>query len=111
MSGKLELLMKELKAHFKKNGKLEKENDGAAVISFNEKNRALISMEEDRVEVIWGDIKDAKDLDIEKYKNKKEKIHIDQSVIQTVNGTGSPISLEPIKADSIEEVADTVVAE
>ena len=106
MTGKLELLLKELKAHFKKNGKLEKENNGAAVYSFNEKNRVLVCMEEDAVRVIWGDIKEVKDLDIEKYKNTKEKIRIDQSVIQTVNGSGSPIALAP--ADSIVEAADSV---
>lgn len=111
MSGKLELLMKELKAHFKKNGKLEKENNGAAVFSINEKNRAMICMEEDRVDVIWGDIKDVNDLDIDKYKNNKEKIHIDQTVIQTVNGTGNPISLAPFETDSVEENVDTVAVD
>jgi hypothetical protein len=111
MTGKLELLLKELKAHFKKNGKLEKENNGAAVFSFSEKNRAMIYMEEDRVGIIWGDIKEAKDLDIEKYKNTKEKINIDQSVIQNVNGSGSPISLAPADNDTIEEVVDTVAVD
>lgn len=105
MTGKLDLLLKELKAHFKKNGKLEKENNGAAVYTVNEKNRVLISMKEDRVSVIWGDIKDVKDLDIDEYKNIKEKISIDQSVIQTVNGSGNPISLAPT-----EEPVDSVAA-
>lgn len=99
MSGKLELLLKELKAHFKKNGKLEKENNGAAVYTINEKNRAMVYLEEDAVRVIWGDIKDVKDLDIDKYKNTKEKISIDQSVIQTVNGSGNPIMLSPNKEE------------
>ena len=108
MKGKLELLLKELKAHFKKYGKIEKENNGAAVFSINEKNRAKMYMEENSVSVIWGDIKEVKDLDIDEYKNTKEKIHIDQSVIQTVNGTGSPISLAPADNDSIEEVVDSV---
>ena len=106
MTGKLELLLKELKAHFKKNGKLEKENNGAAVYSINEKNRVLIYMKEDGVAVIWGNIKDAKDIDIDEYKNIKEKISIDQSVIQTVNGMGNPISLAPA-----EEQVDTLVAD
>ena len=97
-----------MKAHFKKYGKIEKENNGAAVFSINEKNRAKMYMEENSVSVIWGDIKEVKDLDIDEYKNTKEKIHIDQSVIQTVNGTGSPISLAPADNDSIEEVVDSV---
>lgn len=106
MTGKLELLLKELKAHFKKNGKLEKENNGAAVYTINEKNRAMVYMEEDAVRVIWGDIKDVKELDIDQYKNTKEKISIDQSVIQTVNGSGNPISLAPN-----EEVVDSLSAD
>ena len=68
-------------------------------------------MEEDRVEVLWGDIKAVKDIDIEEYKNTKEKINIDQSVIQTVNGSGNPISLAPVDNDSIEEVVDSVAAD
>lgn len=111
MTGKLELLLKELKAHFKKNGKLEKENNGAAVYTINDNNRVKVYMEEDRVEVIWGDIKAVKDIDIEEYKNTKEKINIDQSVIQTVNGSGNPISLAPVDNDSIEEVVDSVAAD
>ena len=106
MSGKLELLLKELKAHFKKNGTLEKENDGAAVYTLDSKNRAMVFMSENSVSAIWGDIKEVKDLDIEKYKGNKEKINIDNSVIQTVNGNGMPISLAP--ADSTEVVVDSV---
>ena len=106
MRGKLGLLLKELKAHFKKYGKLEKENGSAAVYTINEKNRAEIYMTEDAVSVIWGDIKPVNELDIDQYKDTEEKIKIDESIIQTVNGYGNPISLAPH-----EEVADTVVAD
>ena len=68
--------------------------------------RALVFMEENSVNVIWGNIKDVKDIDIDKYQNTKEKIHIDQSVIQTVNGSGSPIMLSPVEADTLE--ADSI---
>lgn len=101
MTGKLDTLLKELKAHFKKNGKLEKENNGAAVFTINEKNRALLYMKEDAVSVIWGDIKSVDKLDIEEYKDTKEKINIDESIIQTVNGMGNPIRLSPVEADSV----------
>ena len=81
MAGKLELLLKELKAHFKKNCKIEKENNGAAVLSSNNDTRVVISMEEDGVSVHMGtNFKPAKDIDIEKYENSKERIIIDNSV-------------------------------
>lgn len=111
MTGKLELLLKELKAHFKKNGKLEKENNGAAVFTINDNNRVLIYMKEDGVYVIWGNIKDAKDIDIDEFKNIKEKINIDQSVIQTVNGSGNPISLAPNEEDADIEEVDSVAVD
>ena len=106
MRGKMELLLKEIKAFFKKFGKVEKENNGAAVLTINDKNRVKIFMDDDDVTVIWGDIKPVKDLDIEEYKDKKEKIEIDQSIIQTVNGMGNPIKLSPAEADSV--VADSI---
>lgn len=108
MQGKLGLLLKELKAHFKKYGKLEKENSGAAVFTINEKNRVLMYMKEDGVSVIWGDIKSVDKLDIEEYKDTEEKIKVDESIIQTVNGMGNPINLAPIDTDSIAEVVDSV---
>ena len=73
MTGKLELLLKELKAHFKKNGTLEKENDGAAVYTINSKNRVMVFMAENYVSAIWGDIKEVKDLDIENTKEVKKR--------------------------------------
>ncbi len=108
MSGKLELALKEFKAFFKKIGKLEKENNGAAVFSLNDKHNAVITMEEDHVTVMWGNIKSVKDIDISKYENLKEKIQIDHSIIETVNGSGSPINFRPIDTDSIEEVVDSI---
>jgi vacuolar-type H+-ATPase subunit B/Vma2 len=42
-------------------------------------------------------------LDIDEYKDTKEKIKIDDSIIQTVNGTGNPIDLSPsvVEADTV----------
>lgn len=108
MKGKLNLALKELKARFKKYGTVVKENNGAAVISIDEKNRAKIYMTEDAVSVIWGDIKPVDKLDIDEYKDIKEKIKIDESIIQTVNGMGRPILLDKdadeIDTDSVEVV-------
>lgn len=109
MQGKLGLLLKELKAHFKKNGKLEKENEGAAVYTINEKNRVMVYMKEDAVSVIWGDIKSVGKLDIDEYKDTEEKIVIDESIIQTVNGMGNPIRLSPIEADTVDVDSVAVV--
>lgn len=111
MRGKMELLLKELKAFFKKYGTIEKENNGAVVLTINEKNRVKICMDDNDVMVIWGDIKPVKDLDIEEYKDKKEKIKIDQSIIQTVNGMGNPIKLSREETDSIKEKVDSVAVE
>ena len=99
MMGKLDLLLKELKAHFKKNGQVEKENNGAAYIKYNDKNKAIIYMEEDGVTLHMGNLKEANEFDIEQYENNKEKISIDNSVIQTVNGSGIPIRLSPINSE------------
>ena len=106
MAGKSELLLKELKAHFKKFGTVEKENNGAMVLTINEKNRAKLFMDEDGVTVIWGDIKNVKDIDISEYENVKEKVVIDQTVIQNVNGQGNPIKLSSVVADSV--AVDTI---
>ena len=110
MKGKLGLLLKELKAYFKKKGKLEKENNGAAVYTINEKNRVMVYMKEDAISVIWGDIKSVDKLDIDEYKNSEEKINVDESIIQTVNGMGNPIRLAPIEEDTI-AVVDSISAE
>ena len=111
MAGKSEMLLKELKAHFMKSGKVEKENNGAAILTINEKNRVMMYIDEDGVMVIWGDIKDVKDLDISEYENVKEKIDIDQTVIQNVNGQGAPILLSPTKKDSTEVEPDSISVE
>ena len=65
-------------------------------------------MEEDGVSVIWGDIKSVDKLNIDEYKNPEEKIKIDETIIQTVNGMGKPIRLSPLENDSISEVVDSV---
>ena len=101
MNGKLGMLLKELKAHFKKYGKIEKENAGAAVLTINEKNRVMIYMKDNSVTAIWGDLKEVNELDIEEYKDIEEKIQIDESIIQTVNGSGSPIVLSPAAEDTV----------
>lgn len=113
MSGKLDVLLKELKAHFKKYGELVKENNGAAVFSFNENKRLVMYMEEDCVTLIWGDLKslDVLEDDIEKYKETKEKIRVEDSIIQNVNSMGAPIKLSNIEASTDTVSVDTVVVE
>ncbi len=109
MKGKLELALKELKARFTKYGKLEKENNGAAVFTINDKNRAIIYLTEDAIYLGWGDIKPVNKLDIEEYKDVKEKIKVDETIIQTINGMGKPIQLEPVDSDSIAVVDPATV--
>lgn len=111
MQGKLGLLLKELKARYKKYGKLEKENSGAAVFTINEKNRVMMFLEEGSVTVIWGQIKSVNELDIDEYKNTEEKIKVDESIIQTVNGMGNPINFAPVDTDSIVEVVDSLAVD
>ena len=111
LNGKLELLLKELKARFKKYGKLEKENNGAAVFTISSNNRAIMYLKDDAVYLLWGDIKSVDKLDIDEYKDTKEKIRIDDSIIQTVNGRGNPIFLNSVDADSVEVVDSVAVVD
>ena len=113
LNGKLELLLKELKARFKKYGKVEKENSGAAVFTISNTNRATMYLKDDTVYLIWGDIKSVDKLDIEEYKDTKEKIRIDDSIIQTVNGKGFPINFgsPTVDTDSVEVVDSVAVVE
>ena len=76
-SGKLRLKLREvfneLLSRFKNMGKVEKENNGAAVITLNNGKRALVAMEKDNVFALWGEIKQVKDIDIDEYKDVKEE--------------------------------------
>ncbi|MBQ4445858.1 MAG: WG repeat-containing protein [Prevotella sp.] len=76
-TGKLRLklhdVFAELSSRFKNMGKVEKENNGAAVITLNNGMRALVAMEKDNVFALWGDIKQVKDIDIDVYKDVKEE--------------------------------------
>ncbi|MCR5152063.1 MAG: WG repeat-containing protein [Prevotella sp.] len=107
MQGKLEMLLSELKARFSNYGRIAKENNGAAVFELNCGNRAMVSMDENVVRLVWGDLKPVDELDIEEYKDKRENIQPDQTIIQVVNANGVPIRLSPISNDST-IVADSI---
>ena len=76
-SGKLRLklceVFSELASRFKNMGKLEKENNGAVVVTLKNGKRALVAMEKDNVFALWGDIKQVKDINIDEYKDVKEE--------------------------------------
>ncbi len=76
-SGKLRLKLREvfseLASRFKNMGKLEKENNGAVVVTLKNGKRALVAMEKDNVFALWGDIKQVKDINIDEYKDVKEE--------------------------------------
>lgn len=76
-SGKLRLKLREvyneLSSRFKNMGKLEKENNGAVVVTLNNGKVALVAMEKDKVFAQWGNIKKVEAIDIEKYKDVKEE--------------------------------------
>lgn len=79
MHGKLRTLFKSLSEHFKKFGKVAKENNGAVVLTLNNGLRALVYMEKDKVSAYWGDLKPVKDIDIDKYKDVEEEGASDDS--------------------------------
>ncbi|MBQ8702260.1 MAG: WG repeat-containing protein [Prevotella sp.] len=70
---KLRNVFSELTSRFKNMGTVEKENNGAMVVTLKNGKRALIAMEKDNVFVLWGDIAQAKSIDIDKYKDIKEE--------------------------------------
>ncbi|MBQ6203961.1 MAG: WG repeat-containing protein [Prevotella sp.] len=76
-SGKLRLKLRdvfnELASRFKNMGKVEKENNGAVVVTLKNGKRALVAMEKDNVFALWGDIKQVKDMNIDEYKDVKEE--------------------------------------
>lgn len=73
MHGKLRALYKVLYTKFKSMGKVEKENNSAAVITLKNGLRAVVGMKKDNVAIYWGDLKPAKDIDISEYKDACEE--------------------------------------
>ena len=73
LRNKLRDVFNELSTRFKNMGKVEKENNGATIVTLNNGKRALVAMEKDNVFALWGDIKQAKDIDIDEYKDIKEE--------------------------------------
>ena len=70
---KLRDVFNELSERFKNMGKLEKENNGAVVVTLNNEKRALVAMEKDKVFALWGNTKKVDAIDIEQYKDIKEE--------------------------------------
>ena len=54
-------------------GSVEKENNGAVVVSLNNGKKAVVAMEKDNVFALWGNSKKVDAIDIEQYKNIKEE--------------------------------------
>ena len=74
MHGKLRDLFRILYNKFKNMGKVEKENNSAAVISLKNGMLATIIMHEGEVHASWGNMhKTAKDIDISEYKDASER--------------------------------------
>ena len=75
--GKLRLKLRdvynELSSRFKNMGKVEKENNGAVIVTLKNGMRALVAMEKDNVFALWGNIKNIEDIDIDEYKDVKEE--------------------------------------
>lgn len=76
-SGKLRLKLREVfnevAGRFKNMGKLDKENNGAVVVTFNNGKRAIVAMEKDKVFALWGNNKNVDAIDIDQYKDIKEE--------------------------------------
>lgn len=70
---KLRDVFKELAQRFKNMGKVEKENNGAVVVTLKNGMRALVAMEKDNVFAVWGNVSQAKDINIDEYKDVKEE--------------------------------------
>lgn len=104
-SGKLRLKLREvyneLSARFKNMGKVEKENNGAVIVSLNNGKKALIAMEKDNVFALWGNLKKVDD--IEQYKDVKEETKRKKDYDYFEN----KLSNLNIDTDSV-EVVDTV---
>ena len=70
---KLREVYNELSARFKNMGKVEKENNGAVIVTLNNGKKAIVAMEKDKVFAKWGNIKNVDALDIDMYKDIKEE--------------------------------------
>lgn len=70
--GKLHMLFEALTNRFKNMGKIEKQNNGAAVITLKNGNTAFVYMKPNEVNIIWGNIGAATSISIDKYKDVKE---------------------------------------
>lgn len=106
MHGKLRDLYKVVYAKFKGLGTIVKENNSAAVINLKSGGRAFVAMKKDNVFVFWGtSLKDAKDIDIEEYKDATEED--DPSIVSY----GYLNSLFPDEAVADTAAVDTVAVE
>ena len=74
MRGKLSRMLDELKKHFKKAGRVVKENDGAIVIALDNYKTAFIYMKPKKVVATWGDIGYPEDFNISEYDGIKEDL-------------------------------------
>lgn len=73
LRNKLNLVFKEVSSRFKNMGTVEKENNGAVVVTLSNNMRALVAFEKDNVFVLWGNIAAVKDIDIDQYKDAREE--------------------------------------
>ena len=73
LRNKLHLVFKEVSTRFKNMGTVEKENNGAVVVTLKNNMRALVAFEKDNVSVLWGNIAAVKDIDIDQYKDAHEE--------------------------------------
>jgi hypothetical protein len=73
MHGKLRSLYNIIADKFRAMGTVAKENNSALIVELGDNKRALVSMEKTSVSVIWGELAEAKDIDIDKYKDAVEE--------------------------------------
>ena len=73
LRNKLRLVYNELSSRFKNMGTVEKENNGAVVVTLSNGMRAFVSFEKDNVSALWGNIAAVKDIDIDQYKDAHEE--------------------------------------
>ncbi|MBR2204939.1 MAG: WG repeat-containing protein [Prevotella sp.] len=70
LKGKSKQLLNAINEHMKMiGGKLEKSNDNAAVFTLGKDNRAISSREDNKVILVWGNLKPVEELNIDKYTN------------------------------------------
>lgn len=72
LNGKLKLLHNALNEHIKKlGGKIEKSNENAAVYTISKDIRVLLYNKDNKINMIWGDIKPVNEIDINEYSDNK----------------------------------------